>query len=89
VPTISEAGVRGYEVAVWQGMVAPAGTPQIVIAQLNRQISGVLRLPDVRGRLAVQGLEAVTSLPGDFQNYIAAEFRKWAAVIRQAGVVAD
>ena len=89
VPAISEAGLRGYDVSVWQGVVAPAGTPPAVIAQLNRQIAAILQTPDIRERLAVQGLEAVTNTPRDFGNYIAAEVSKWAAVIRQAGVVAD
>jgi tripartite-type tricarboxylate transporter receptor subunit TctC len=89
LPTISEAGLHGYDVSVWQGMVAPAGTPQTVIAQLNRQIGATLQSPEIRDRLAVQGLEAVTSSPGNLQNYMAAEFRKWAVVIRQAGIIAD
>jgi tripartite-type tricarboxylate transporter receptor subunit TctC len=89
VPTISESGLRGYDVAVWQGIVAPAGTPSVVIAQLNRQIAAILQAPEIRERLAAQGLEAITNSPRDFGNYIAAEVRKWAVVIRQAGVVAD
>jgi tripartite-type tricarboxylate transporter receptor subunit TctC len=89
VPAINEAGLRGYDVSVWQGMVAPAATPPAVIAQLNRQIAAILQSADLRERLAAQGLEAVTNSPRDFGNTIAAEARKWAAVIRQAGVVAD
>jgi tripartite-type tricarboxylate transporter receptor subunit TctC len=89
VPTISESGLRGYDVAVWMGVVAPAGTPSGVITQLNRQIAAILQAPEVRERLAVQGLEAVTNSPAEFGIYIAAEVRKWAKVIQQAGVVAD
>ena len=89
VPTISEAGLRGYDVAVWMGVVAPAGTPPDVVAQLNRQIAAILQAPDIRGRLGAQGLEAFTNSPAEFGAYIAAEVRKWARVIRQAGVVAD
>ena len=89
VPTISESGLRGYDVAVWMGIVAPAGTPQRVIAQLNRQIARTLQSPDIRDRLAVQGLEAISNSPAAFGNYIASEVRKWSAVIKQAGVVAD
>jgi tripartite-type tricarboxylate transporter receptor subunit TctC len=89
IPAINEAGLRGYDVSVWQGMVAPAGTPPAVIAQLNRQIAAILQSPDLRERLAAQGLEAVTNSPLEFGSYIAAEAGKWAAVIRQAGVVAD
>lgn len=89
VPTISEAGLRGYDVAVWMGVVAPAGTPPDVIAQLNRQIAAILQAPDIRGRLGAQGLEAFTNSPAEFGAYIAVEVRKWAKVIRQAGIVVD
>ena len=89
VPTISESGLRGYDVSVWMGIVAPAATPSPMIAQLNRQIAAILQSPDIRERLAVQGLEAVSDSPAEFGTYIASEVRKWAAVIKQAGVVAD
>jgi tripartite-type tricarboxylate transporter receptor subunit TctC len=89
VPAISESGLRGYDVSVWMGIVAPAATPPPVIAQLNRQIASILQLPDIRERLAVQGLEAAANTPAEFAGYIAAEVRKWSAVIRQAGVTAD
>ncbi len=70
-------------------IVAPAGSPPVVIARLNRDIAAICQAPDIRERLAVQGLEAVTNSPAEFGAYIAAEVRKWASVIRQAGVVAD
>jgi tripartite-type tricarboxylate transporter receptor subunit TctC len=89
VPTISESGLRGYDVSVWMGIAAPAGTPPAVIAQLNRQVAAILKTPDIREKLAAQGLEAVTDTPAEFTAYIAAEVPKWAKVIRQAGIVAD
>ena len=89
LPAISEAGLRGYDVSVWMGIVAPAGTPPAIIAQLNRQIGALLQSPDIRERLAVQGLEAASNSPAEFRTYIASEVRKWAVVIKQAGVVAD
>ncbi len=89
VPSISESGLRGYDVSVWMGIVAPAGTPSALVAQLNRQIAAILQAPDIRERLAVQGLEAVSNSPAEFGSYIASEVGKWAAVIKQAGVVAD
>ena len=88
-PTISEAGLTGYDVAVWMGVVAPAGTPPAVIGQLNRQIAAILQVPAIRDRLSAQGLEAFTNSPAEFAAYIAAEVRKWAGIIRRAGVVAD
>ena len=89
VPTISESGLRGYDVSVWMGIVAPAGTPPAVIAQLNRQIAAILKTAEVREKLGAQGLEAVTDTPAEFTAYVAAEVPKWAKVIRQAGIVAD
>ena len=89
LPAISEAGLRGYDVSVWMGIVAPTGTPPAIIAQLNRQIAALLQSPDIRERLAVQGLEAASNSPAEFRTYIASEVRKWAVVIKQAGVVAD
>ena len=89
LPATSEAGLRGYDVSVWMGIVAPAGTPPAIIAQLNRQIGALLQSPDIRERLAVQGLEAASNSPAEFRSYIASEVRKWAVVIKQAGVVAD
>ena len=89
VPTISESGLRGYDVSVWMGIVAPAGTPPAVIAQLSRQIAAILKTPEIREKLAAQGLEAVSDTPAEFAGYIAAAVPKWAKVIRQAGIVAD
>jgi tripartite-type tricarboxylate transporter receptor subunit TctC len=89
LPTISESGLKGYEVTVWQGIVAPAGTPDPIIAELNRQIVKILQSPDMRERLAVQGLESAPNTPAQFGAYIAAEVTKWTKVIKQAGIVAD
>jgi tripartite-type tricarboxylate transporter receptor subunit TctC len=89
LPTISEAGLKGYEVTVWQGMLAPAGTPLSIIEQLNAQIAKIVRTPETRERLAVQGLEPAYSKPAEFAAYIAAEVVKWGKVIRQAGMTAD
>ncbi len=89
VPAISESGLKGYEVTVWQGMVAPAQTPQSVITQLNRQITRILRAPETRERLSGQGLEPAASTPEHFGAHIATEVAKWAKVIRHAGITAD
>lgn len=89
VPTISESGLQGYDVSVWMGIVAPAGTPPAIIAQLNRQVAAILKTPEMREKLSVQGLEAITDTPAEFAAYIAVEVPKWAKVIRQAGIVAD
>ncbi len=89
VPTISEAGLKGYEVTVWQGMLAPAGTPRPIVDQLNSQIAKILHATDTRERLALQGLEPAPNKPDEFAAYIAAEVVKWGKVIKQSGMSAD
>ena len=89
LPTISESGLKGYEVTVWQGMLAPAATPRPLIQQLNAQIIKIVRAPETRERLAAQGLEPAVSTPEEFAAYLATEVVKWGKVIRQAGMTAD
>ena len=88
-PTIGESGLRGYDVSVWMGILAPAGTPPEIVARIHREIARIVQSPDIRERLAAQGLEAATNTPAEFSAYIEAEVAKWGRVIRQAGVTAD
>jgi tripartite-type tricarboxylate transporter receptor subunit TctC len=89
VPTINESGLKGYEVSVWQGIVAPARTPAGIVAELNRQIVKILQTAETRERLAAQGLEAAPNTPEQFHAYIGSEYAKWAKVIRHAGITAE
>jgi tripartite-type tricarboxylate transporter receptor subunit TctC len=89
VPTISEAGLKGYEMSVWQGLVAPAKTPEAIVTRLNREVVAILQMPETRQRLAAQGLEPIGGTSGRFGAYIAAEFAKWGNVIRHAGITID
>ena len=86
VPSIAEAGVPGYEVVQWSGIFAPAGTPPEIVGKLNRQINEILKLPDVRERLAKLGVDAAGGTSQQFGTFIAAEVRKWAKVIAEAGI---
>ena len=89
LPTVAEAGVKGFEVVSWNGVVVPAGTPQPVVAKLNASITGALRAPDVRERLKSQGLEIVAGTPQQFEQFIKSEIAKWAKVVRAAGIRAE
>ncbi len=89
VPTVSEAGVPGYEVMVWFGLVAPAGTPREVVMKLNAEVTRILALPDVRERFLSQGVEPVGSTPEQFGEHIKAQMAKWARVVNDAGVKAE
>lgn len=85
-PTIDEAGVRGYEVVGFYGVLAPAGVPKEIIARLNGEITKALRLPDMQERLLRDGAEPVASTAEEFRATIEADVAKWAKVIRQAGI---
>ncbi|MBI3068870.1 MAG: tripartite tricarboxylate transporter substrate binding protein, partial [Betaproteobacteria bacterium] len=89
LPTIAEAGLRGYEAANWFGVLAPAATPKQVVAKLNGDIVRVLQMPDVRNRLSSQGADPVGSTPQQFAAYVKAEIARWKTVIKNAGIKAD
>ena len=89
LPTVAEAGVQGFEVVSWNGVLVPTGTPPSVIQKLNASISEALRAPDVRQRLNSEGLQIVASTPEQFEQFIRAEITKWAKVVRSAGLKAE
>ena len=77
LPTVSESGVPGFEAATWYGVLAPAGTPQPIIAKLNTEIAGVLHLPDVRAYGMEQGFETIGNKPEEFAEVIRRDMEKW------------
>ena len=89
LPTMQEAGVKGYEVAGWYGVVAPLKTPQPVVQTLNRHIVDILRQPDVATRLAADGSEPVGSTPEEFGRHIRSEVAKWAKLTKQMNIRMD
>jgi tripartite-type tricarboxylate transporter receptor subunit TctC len=90
VPTIAEQGVPGYDVSVFFGIVAPAGTPPDRIAKLNQAFVEVLDTPKVKQLFASQGLEpAPSSTPQQLGKFIQAQVTKWAGVVKQAGAQLD
>jgi tripartite-type tricarboxylate transporter receptor subunit TctC len=90
LPTIAEQGVPGYDVSVFFGIVAPAGTPTDRIATLNRAFAQALASPKVKERFAAQGLEpAPASTPQQLARFIAEQVPKWAALVKQSGVHLD
>lgn len=86
VPTISEAGVPGYEAGQWYGALAPANTPREIVARLNRDLLAVLQTAEVRERFAADGGEAVGNSPDEFARFIRNELDKWARVAKTAGI---
>lgn len=89
VPTVAEAGVPGYDVVIWFGMLAPAGTPAATVATIQREVSNVLKLPDVKARLAMQAADPIGSPPEQFDAFIKAEIAKWAKVVKENGLKVD
>ncbi len=89
VPSINEALLPGYEVIVWQAIVAPARTPDTVIARLNAEIVKSLHTPAMKEQLSSQGLEAVGNSPREFGEYIKSEYAKWAKVVKISGATVD
>jgi tripartite-type tricarboxylate transporter receptor subunit TctC len=89
VPTTTEAGMPDLRIENWYGMVAPAGTPPAVVATLNRIATEAMRDPAVKEKLASQGAELVGDTPEHFRAFIDSEIRKWAGVIRDAGVATE
>jgi len=89
VPTISEAGVPGYEATNWWGIVAPAGTPRPVIERLHKELSVILASAETKKRFESEGGEAAQMTPEEFGRFIAAEMMKWARVVKEAGIRAE
>jgi len=89
IPTVAEAGVPGYELTVWFGLVAPAGTPREIVQKLNAESLRILAMPDVRERFLAQGVEPLGSTPEQFGDHIRSQMAKWSTVVRDAGVKAE
>jgi tripartite-type tricarboxylate transporter receptor subunit TctC len=85
VPTLAEAGVRGYESTGWFGMVAPAGTPAPVVARFATELRAVLAEPDVIAGARAAGVELSPTSPAEFGRFIGSETTKWADVIKRSG----
>jgi tripartite-type tricarboxylate transporter receptor subunit TctC len=86
LPTLDEAGLKGYQIVGWNGLFVPAGTPQPIVNRLNAEVVKALALPDVKDRLATLGADAVGDTPQHFAVFIKAEIPKWAKVVKDAGL---
>ena len=87
--TVAESGLPGFEVSVWFGVLAPAGTPRDVVARLNAIIVKALANPDTRERLAGQGAEPIGNTPEEFTAQMQRDLVKWAKVVKSAGIKLD
>jgi len=86
VPTVSEAGVPGYEATIWLGIMAPKGTPPEIVDRLNAEIARIIAKPAIREAWAKQGAVPLTMSPAAFDAFLRRDIDKWAKVIQQAGI---
>jgi tripartite-type tricarboxylate transporter receptor subunit TctC len=89
LPTVSEAGIPGYEAGAWQGLLVPTGTRREIISRLHAESSKVLKLPEVKERLDATGLTPIGSTPEEFAAYLRSEIEKWGKVVRSVGMRVD
>jgi tripartite-type tricarboxylate transporter receptor subunit TctC len=89
VPTVGESGFAGFADYTWFSFFAPAGTPAAIVNQLNREISRILQLPDVKEKLAAQSLEFTPNSPAEFAATLKAEVDKYAVMVKQSGARVD
>jgi tripartite-type tricarboxylate transporter receptor subunit TctC len=88
-PTFAELGFPSVNVALWYGLMAPAGTPPDIIARLNREVNQALKSSDVLERFASQGTEALGGTPEQAASYVRQELDRWGPVVKKAGIVAN
>ena len=89
VPTIDEAGIKGYSAYVWMGLLAPKGTPAAIVERLNREFKAALAAPEVARFMDEAGIETVGSTPGEMDLYFREERDRWARIVRETGAKVD
>jgi tripartite-type tricarboxylate transporter receptor subunit TctC len=86
VPSMAEAGLPGFDTAVWFGLLAPAGTPPEIISVLSREVNAALKAEEVIAPLRAQGMEPIGGSPAEFATHIGNEIAKWTPVVEAAGL---
>lgn len=89
VPTVAESGLAGYEATAWNGLMAPAGTPEPVVRRLSEALRKVLGRPDLQQKFAAQGFVAEWMEPADYGRFLDAEVDKWAGVVKSSGATVN
>jgi len=89
IPTMSEGGIRDFEMATWYGMLAPAGTPGELVARIQRDSARVLSDPETRERLTKMGVDLILSTPDEFRGYLNSEIARYTRIIKSAGLKAE
>jgi tripartite-type tricarboxylate transporter receptor subunit TctC len=89
IPTVEEAGVPGYDVGVWFGVLTVAGTPREIVQRLNTEVVKILLSAEIKERFGKMGVEVVAGSPDHFSQFLKSEVARWAKVIQDAGIKAD
>jgi tripartite-type tricarboxylate transporter receptor subunit TctC len=89
VPTLDEAGVRGYDATIWLGLLAPAGTPREVVNKLNAELTRLLSTAESRKLMSSAGVDVATSTPEEFGALMQAELDRWGKVVRETGATVN
>jgi tripartite-type tricarboxylate transporter receptor subunit TctC len=89
IPTIAESGFPGYEVLGWYGLLAPAGTPKLIITKLNEAVKQALNNPEVREKISADGADPVGSSPEQFEEFLSKERIRWAKIIKTSKIESD
>lgn len=89
IPTVAEQGFAGFAAAPWAGFFLPKGTPRPIVQQTAADLIAVMRLPEVRERLASLGATVIASKPDEFRRFVENEIRQWAEAVRISGAKAD
>jgi tripartite-type tricarboxylate transporter receptor subunit TctC len=88
LPTLDESGLKGYENSSWSAIGAPAGTPQAIITRLHKELTEILRLPDIVQKHADVGAQIIASTPEQFHAYLKSEIAKFGKLVKAAGITA-
>jgi len=89
VPTMEEAGITGYDVSPWYGLLAPAATPRAIVVRLNAEVTKILHTAEFKEKLASQGAEPAGGTPEAFAAFLVAEAKRWGPVVKASGAKAD
>ena len=89
VPTIVESGVPGYEVTIWYAVFAPVATPKAIVQKLNAEMVKALNAPEMKERMALQGMDPAPSTPAELAAFVKAETVKWAKAAKDSGATAE
>jgi len=89
VPTVSEAGVPGYDAVIWLGLMAPAGTPKAIVDKLNAEVRRIVGSPEMRTAWEKQGAVAMSMTPEEFTRFLNEDIEKWARIVKISGAKPD